>query len=134
MSPELSLPRLYALRFFYLVVAAGLAIVVWPQVVNHAEGPLTGAATANSLLAGIGLLAVLGLRYPVRMLPLLVFEVMWKAIYLAFYAWPLWRAGQIDEASLTNIQSVLVVVLFVPLMPWRYVVANYVLGSGERWR
>ncbi|SRR5579859_74997 len=134
MSTELSVPRLYALRFFYLVVAVGLAIVVWPNVVSHDIGPLTGAATANSLLAAIGLLALLGLRHPVKMLPLLVFEVVWKAIYLAFYALPLWRGGQLDEASLANIQSVLVVVLFVPMIPWRHVVKTYLVGQDAQVR
>jgi len=128
MNTELSRRRLHALRFFYLVLAVGLAIFDWPQVVSHAQGPLTGAAAANSLLAAISLLSLLGLRHPVRMLPLLVFEVVWKVIYLAFYALPLWRAGQLDEASLANIHSVLVIVLFVPLIPWRYVVRTYILG------
>jgi len=134
MNSDLSRPRLFALRFFYLVVAAGLATVVWPRVVSHEAGPLTGAATANSLLAAIGLLALLGLRHPVKMLPLLVFEVVWKAIYLVFYALPLWRAGQLDEASLANIQSVLVIVVFVPMIPWRYVVRTYGLGQDAQVR
>jgi len=134
MNTELSRPRLHALRFFYLVLAVGLAIFDWPQVIRHAEGPLTGAAAANSLLAAIGLLSLLGLRHPLRMLPLLVFEVVWKAIYLAFYALPLWRTGQLDETSLANVHSVLVIVLFIPLIPWRYVIKTYVLGRDVQVR
>ena len=133
MAIEISLGRLHALRVFYLVLAVGLGIVVWPAVVDHAPSPLGGSATAQSLLAAIGALAILGLRYPLGMLPLLIFEVTWKAIYLAFYALPLWMAGQVDAASMDNIQSVLVVVLFAPLIPWRYAVATYLTGPPERW-
>jgi len=131
---ELPLWRLHALRACYLIMAVGLGVFVWPVVISHLAAPLLGGATANSLLAGIGALSILGLFHPLRMLPLLLFEVTWKAIFLAFYALPLWRSGSVDEASLANIQAVLVVVIFLPLIPWRHVWATYLASPAERWR
>ena len=87
-----------------------------------------------ALLAGLGACAALGLRYPVQMLPVLVFELTWKAIYLIAFALPLWSAHQIDAATAEDIRAVLMVVIFVPLIPWRYVFAHYVLKRGDRWR
>lgn len=133
MTSEISLARLYALRVFYLVMAVGLGIVDWPEVIHHANGPILGLQTARSLLAGIGLLSLLGLYSPLKMLPLLIFEVTWKIIFLAFYALPLWLAGDVDPASLANIQAVLVVVVFIPMIPWRYVFRTYLACPGERW-
>jgi len=77
---------------------------------------------------------VLGFRYPLKMLPLLLFELTWKAIYLVAFAWPMWSAHQITAAVAEDIQSVLVVVIFLPLIPWRYVFAQYVRKAGDRWR
>jgi hypothetical protein len=34
----------------------------------------------RSVLAAVSLLAVLGIRYPLKMLPLLFFELVWKTI------------------------------------------------------
>ena len=34
----LSLPRLYLLRFGYLVLAVGLVVMKWPVIINH-DGP-----------------------------------------------------------------------------------------------
>jgi len=133
MTTDISLARLYALRAGYLLLAVGLGIYDWPEVIHHALGPTLGGATSNSLLAGIGAAAILGLRYPLKMLPLLIFEVTWKAIFLAFYALPLWRADQVDAASLANIQAVLFVIVLIPLIPWRYAIATYVTGPSERW-
>ena len=32
-----SLPRLYALRLGYLIIAVGLALVKWPLLINHPQ-------------------------------------------------------------------------------------------------
>ena len=85
------------------------------------------------MLAGLGATAALGLRYPVQMLPVLLFELTWKAIYLVAFALPLW-AHQINAAVAEDIQAVLMAVIFLPLIPWRYVFANYVLKHGDRWK
>ncbi len=130
----LPLWRLYTLRACYFVLAAGLGGYVWPSVLNHTSGFAETEGIRCALLAGLGAAAVLGFRYPVQMLPLLLFELIWKAIYLAGFALPLWRAHQINDAVAANIQAVLMVVIFIPLIPWRYVWAHYVLQRGDRWR
>lgn len=125
--------RLYTLRVSYLIMAAGLAVYVWPSVIHHTSDFAITDGVRYGLLAGLGATAVLGLRYPVQMLPLLLFELIWKAIYLAAFAWPLWSAHQINAAAAEDIKACLMVVIFLPLIPWRYVIAQYVSGRGDRW-
>jgi hypothetical protein len=133
--PELSLPRLYALRLAYLFMSVGLAVYIWPIVLWHTNELAAAQGPRFALLAGIGALAALGLRYPVKMLPLLLFELTWKAIYLLAFALPLWSAHRISEATAGNIQDVLVgVVILVPFVPWRYVFTQYVSRRAERWK
>lgn len=133
-QPELSLFRLYALRAAYLVMAAGLGVYIWPVVIHHTNELATTQGVRFGLLAGLGATAALGLRYPVQMLPILLFELVWKAIYLIAFALPLWSADQINAAAAEDIKAVLMVVIFVPLVPWRYVFAHYVLRPGDRWK
>lgn len=133
-APEVSLFRLYTLRACYFILAAGLGTYYWPSVIQHTSQFAAAEGIRYALLAGLGLTAVLGLRYPLRMVPLLLFELTWKAIYLVAFALPLWRAHQIDAAVAADIQAVLMVVIFVPLIPWRYVYGQYVVSRGDRWR
>jgi len=70
----------------------------------------------------------------VQMVPLLLFELIWKAIYLLAFALPLWLAHQVTADAAEDIRACLMVVIFIPLIPWRYVVRHYILGRGDRWK
>ncbi|MGB8032126.1 MAG: hypothetical protein WCF30_20950 [Terracidiphilus sp.] len=133
-TSTVSLFRLYTLRVCYLILAAGLGAVIWPGVISHTSDFALKHGIQSALFAGLGLTAALGLRYPVQMLPLLIFEFTWKAIYLVAFALPLWRAHQITAAAAADIQAVAMVVIFVPLIPWGYVWRHYALKPGDRWR
>lgn len=131
---EVSLFRLYTLRIAYLIMSAGLAAFYWPHVIHHTNEFAAIHGIQFALLAGLGLTAALGLRYPLKMLPILLFELTWKAIYLIAFALPLWSAHQISDATAQDIKAVLMVVIFIPLIPWRYVFEHYVLKDGDPWK
>lgn len=131
---EVSIFRLYTLRLCYLILAVGLGLVIWPSVIQHTADSAIAHGIQRSLLAGLGLTAVLGLRYPVQMLPLLLFELIWKAIYLLAFAVPLWSAHQVTAAAAEDIRACLMVVIFIPLIPWHYVALHYIMQPGNRWR
>ena len=131
---ELSLFRLYTLRICYLIIAVGLGLTIWPSVIHHTADLAIRHGIQFSLLAGLSLTAVLGLRYPVQMLPLLLFEFAWKTIYLLAFALPLWSTHQLTTAAVLDIQACLMVVIFIPLIPWRYVVRHYIMQPGDRWK
>jgi hypothetical protein len=133
-KPEVALWRLYTLRLCYVILAGGLGTFVWPAVIHHTANFAISDGVRFGLLGGLGLTAVLGLRYPVQMIPLLLFELTWKAVYMVFFALPLWRAHQITDTVAADIQAVAMVVIFLPLIPWGYVFRNYVMKSGDRWK
>jgi len=131
---DVSLPRLYALRAGYLLIAGGLVSTVWPLLINHSpQWPLMNSVVC-SLLAAVSVLAAVGIRYPLRMLPVLLFEILWKSIWLIVVALPLWSASQIDARTWQTVRDCLYGAILIPLIPWRYVVSEYVAKSGDRWR
>jgi hypothetical protein len=131
---SVSLPRLYLLRLGYLVVAVGLALTKWPLIVNHDRPWPLIEGVETCMLVALSLLAFLGLRYPLQMLPILLFELAWKFIWVAVVVLPLWVANQIDPATLKVFYSCLVVLIVLAVIPWRYVVAHYVRKPGDPWR
>ena len=133
-ASEVSLFSLYTLRVAYLIMAGGLGLFVWPAVIRHTNELAVAYGVQLAMLAGLGAIAALGLRYPVQMLPLLLFEVAWKAIYLIAFAYPVWSAHQITPTMAEDIKAVSMVVILLPLIPWRYAFTHYVVKVGDRWK
>jgi hypothetical protein len=131
---QLSLPRLYALRFGYLVVGGGLAVTKWPLFLQHDRPWPLFEGVVTSMLVAMSLLALLGIRYPVRMLPVLLFESAWKLIWLGTVAAPMWLGDGLDAKTAHVASTCLWVVIVVAVVPWRYVVRRYVTSPGDRWR
>ena len=131
---ELPLWRLDLMRVGYLVVGLGLAVVKWPVVIGYDKStPLFGGVVAV-LLTAMSLLAFMGLRYPVRLLPILLFESLWKLIWLGVVALPAVAAGYVDQAMSEVIVNCSTVVIILAVIPWRYVWQRYVAAKGDRWR
>src|SRR4051794_1934914 len=95
-----SLPRLYFLRLGYLVIAVGILLTKWPLLANHPDPWPLFEGVETSMLVALSLLWFLGLRYPLQMLPVLLFEVAWKLIWVAVVVVPLRRADRLDPATL----------------------------------
>jgi hypothetical protein len=130
---EVSLLRLYLLRAMYLFIVVGLAFMVWPGIIHHDKPWEFMEGVVSCMLAAFSALCLLGLRYPLQMLPLLMWELLWKTIWLLIVALPLWRADQMDELMMTNTANCLLAVLILFVIPWGYVAKHYGFKPGDRW-
>jgi len=131
MSNEISTFRLYLMRLLYLLNFVLLGLDVWPEIIGHKGvwDPLHGVAF--SFWAALSALSGLGIRYPMKMLPLLLLQLFYKAVWLLAVALPMWSA--VRSSGLTHAMGIGVVVDVV-CIPWPYVLANYVKERGDRWR
>src|SRR4051794_4336666 len=133
-APVVSLRRLYLLRAGYLVIAVGISLTKWPLLLDHPQPWPLFEGVETCMLVALSLLWFLGVRYPVQMLPVLLFELGWKIIWTAVVVVPLWRADQLDRATLQVFYACLVVVIVIAVIPWRHVAHHYVMKQGDPWR
>ncbi len=129
MPEEVSTSRLYLLRIAYLVTFVLVGVNAWPALIHHA-GPWEGMrGTAWSLYAAMSTLAALGIRYPLRMMPLLFHQLLYKAVWLVAVAIPTWPALRVGA-----MQMAAAVVMDLVVIPWPYVFEHYVKERGDRWK
>ncbi len=126
--------RLNVMRVMYLVIAGGVVLAVWPRIVDHPLSLPLMNGVVLAMLGTVGLLALVGLRYPLQMIPVLLFELIWKAIWLVAFALPLWSNGMIDERTATFVLDTSLGAVLLLVIPWGYVWRHYVKQPAERWR
>ena len=134
---EVSTFRLYLLRAMYVFTVVGLAIEKLPALL-HPATLSPGDSVILSVLGATALLAVVGIRYPIKKLPLLFFEFVWNAIWILLFGLPLLLSGGLDPnisfgGTETLIACIVGVVLVPLVMPWGYVIEHYLKATGARW-
>jgi hypothetical protein len=130
---KIALWRLYLLRLGYLLIAVGMGSLMVPAFLHHGPWSLDHGLK-NAMLLALSVLCALGLRYPLKMLPVLFFEMAWKGSWLAFIALPAWQNGTMDAGMRDAVFSVSFVVIYLVIVPWDYVWQNYVIARGDRLR
>ena len=135
---EVSTFRLYLLRAMYVFMVVGLAIFKLAPAILHPENLSPQDSVIVSVLGGFALLAVLGIRYPIKMLPLLFFEFVWKVVWVVAFGLPLLLSGGLDPnvsfgGTETLINCLLGIVLVPLVVPWGYVLEHYLKAPGARW-
>ena len=128
--------RWYLLRAFYLFVFLAFGIQIWKTILTTTEvwDPLHGIA--YSFWAAFALLMGFGIRYPLRMLPLVLLQLTYKSIWLLFVYVPLKSSGNLTDGALELFQANSIgIVLDIIVIPWGYVYRNYLktlAGSREQ--
>lgn len=127
--------RLNLLRVFYLalVLGIGLDMQVWSKVIHQVYSMELSLGMVTCMLFALSVLSILGLRYPLKMLPVLFWEITWKASWLLSVALPHWLRGQWSQDLGQTTFAVGMIVIFLPLVPWSYVFECYAKQPGDRW-
>jgi hypothetical protein len=126
--------RLGLLRVVYGLLALGAGSLSWMRLIDTSATFDLMEGLAVSMLAAFAALCLLGIRDPLRMLPILFWEIIWKLVWLTRIAWPAWRGGRVDEGILTNIVACGLVFIVIAAVPWRYAWTTYGLGGPSRAR
>jgi hypothetical protein len=131
MDQDVSLFRLYLLRALFLGNFIMLGLATWPGILRHNAwaNPLEGVGVA--VWGALSLLSIIGVRYPLKMLPLLFLQFTYKLIWVVAVALPRISTG----APTWYMKPMLIGAIVEPLViPWGYVFAAYIRKPGDRWR
>jgi hypothetical protein len=125
--------NIYLLRTFYSLIVIFVGSDAWMSIINH-RGPWDHVrAVAFCVWAAYSTLSILGLMHPLRMLPIMLFTIFYKSLWLIVVAYPLWRANALAGSPAEAMTHVF---LWVPALmiaiPWKYVFQTYVMPSKRK--
>jgi hypothetical protein len=113
--------QVYLLRLVFMLTFVVIGTYSWTTILNHEGDWKPVNAVAFSVWAAYSTMSILGIWKPLKMLPIIVFQVFYKCVWLTFVAYPLWKAGKLagsDAGQMTS--DFLWVILPIVAMPWGY--------------
>lgn len=118
--------NIWGLRLFYGLMFAFVATQAWTTLLTH-QGPWDPTrAVAWCVWAAYPTMSFLGVFKPLKMLPLMLFMLFYKGLWLAFVAYPLWSAGQLAGSPADEMAHVFIGIWIPALfVPWGYVARTY---------
>lgn len=118
--------RLLALRIFYFLTGVSFGSLASVNIFSG-DGLSDGLQSLiRAVFFAFALLSITGILQPLRMLPLLLFSLAWKSIWIITFVIPMYLGVGLDGHSqhiLFPVFSGLLVTLVV--IPWKYTVNNY---------
>ena len=125
--------NIYLLRVLYFLMLIGVATDAWTQIINH-QGPWDHTkAVAWCVWAAYPTLGFFGLIKPLRWLPLVIFMIFYKTLWVVAVALPLWRAGTLADNPANEMAHVFIwAPAIILIVPWVYVFKTFVWGPTPR--
>jgi len=120
------------LRANYLIWAVAGLFMALPALI--APDPIA-RGMIESMFGGLWVMGIFGLRYPLQMLPIFLFEFVWKTVWLLAFGLPQWLAGMRSPRLSEDLLAIgNGPILFGLIIPWDYVWRHYIKKPAERWR
>lgn len=118
--------NVYVMRLFFVLIFVFVSIDSWKAIITH-EGPWKPLnAVAFSVWAAYSTMSFLGIIHTLRMLPIMMFMIFYKTLWLIIVAYPLWVTGQLAGSDAEGMAKVFIWVLLPAMfMPWRYIFRTY---------
>ncbi len=118
--------RIYLIKGLYLLTFLTLGHSAWSELLFPSEPWIPLEGVTYSFWAAYATLMGLGLRYPIRMLPLLLLQLFYKSVWLVCIAYPLWSQGQLDPSESGLFRSFAIAIpIDLLVIPWSYVWLHY---------
>jgi len=118
------------MRFLYLLTFIGIGFSSWSAIINPGPDPWDPLyGVAFSFWAAYATLMLLGVFIPLRMLPLLLLQLLYKSTWLLGVGLPLSAAGPLDANTQDLFYACAIgAALDLIIIPWPYVYRHYIKG------
>jgi hypothetical protein len=118
--------NIYLLRLLFLLVVVFVASDSWSAILGHKGQWDHVRAAAVCMWAAYSGLSVFALINPLRWLPIVMFEIVYKIIWLVIVAYPLWSTNQLVGSPAEEMTYAFMwVILPLVAMPWASAFRTY---------
>ena len=120
--------NIYLLRLLFILMFLFLSYDSWSYIFNHSGQWGNAEAAAWCMWGSYSVISFIGIIRPLKMLPIVMLEIIYKTTWLIIVAYPLWIKNELVGSPAEDMTRIFIWVIFPILaMPWGYFFKNYVL-------
>jgi hypothetical protein len=124
--------NIYVLRVFFILMFAVMGFTTWSNIITHQGDwkPMTGVASC--MWAAYAVLSLFGIYNTLKMLPIMLFMIFYKSLWLIVVAYPLWKIDKLVGSPSEEMATIFIWVIVPALFfPWKYFFNHYILPSKK---
>ena len=133
-APYVPLWKTWGLRIIFSAMVFVLGFKQLNYILEGASEWSNWRGLGHSMLFTLAVLAIGGVFRPLAFLPLMIYEIAWKAVWLLVVALPPFLAGEPIPSIVSVKGSLIGICLIMIVIPWKYVWWRYVSQPLEPWR
>jgi hypothetical protein len=122
--------NIYLLRILFALMFVFVTYDSWTRIINHTGAWNPVEAAAWCMWGAYSVISFIGIIRPLKMLPIVLFEIIYKLVWLFIVAYPLWTKGELAGSNAEGMTSAFMwVILPIVAMPWGYFFRTHLLGK-----
>ncbi len=122
--------NIYAMRLLFTLMFLFLSHDSLVHILNHTGTWEVTDAVAWCVWLAYGAISWIGIIRPLKMLPIVLLEIVYKTAWLLVVSYPLWKKNELAGSPADYTTSVFIfVILPILFMPWRYFFRTCILGK-----
>ncbi|WP_348709685.1 hypothetical protein [Tenacibaculum sp. 190524A05c] len=122
--------QIYVLKLFFLLMFVFASSDAWAELLTHKGEWNPEIAVAWCSIAAYTTLSGIGIFHTLKMLPIMIFMIFYKALWLVFVAYPMWQNGTLANSEALDWSQIFILILIpIIFMPWKYIFKTFILGE-----
>ncbi|MFM7358229.1 MAG: hypothetical protein ACKO1T_06580 [Sediminibacterium sp.] len=123
---------IYVLRLFYTLMFAVMGYSAWSHIFSHKGSWEPVNAVTWCVWTAYATISFIGIYNTLKMLPIMLFMICYKTLWLMVVAYPLWKTNTLKDSSAEELTFIFIWV-FIPAIffPWKYFYRHYIIPTKK---
>lgn len=124
--------NIYVLRVYFALMFFLMGYTAWTGILTHTGKWNPIEAVTWCVWAAYASISFIGIYNTLKMLPIAVFMIFYKLLWLIVVAYPLWTSNTLKGSPPEELANIFVWALVaIPFIPWVYFFNNYILPTKK---
>lgn len=123
---------IYVLRVYFTLMFFMMGYTAWTEIFTHNGEWNPIKAVTWCVWAAYATISFIGFYNTLKMLPIVVFMVFYKALWLVVVAYPLWITDTLMSSPSEELANIFIwAMAALPFIPWKYFFTHYILPTKK---